>query len=122
MRKQQEVSVGVSTPVEAAENVKTPVFSSVEVHAEDGGEDEQHHGEVEHYHHCGLEGNTENMMLPMEKSGWCCRVCSCIKGFKSNENRKKRNKGHFVQRNEKYFSINIPALPSVHKFQIAKRL
>ncbi len=51
------------TPVEAAENVETPVFSSVEVHAEDGGEDEQHHGKVKHHHHCSLQENTENSML-----------------------------------------------------------
>lgn len=44
------------TPVEAAEDVKAPVLSAVEVHAEDGGEDEQHHGEVKHHHHRGLQG------------------------------------------------------------------
>jgi len=40
--------------VEAAENVKTPVFSSVEVHAENGGKDKQDHGKVEDHHHCSL--------------------------------------------------------------------
>ena len=95
IRKQQDVSVGVSAPVEAAENVETSVFSSVEVHAEDGGEDEQHHGEVEHYHDCGLEGNTENTMLPMEKSGWCCPVCSYVKDSNPMKTEKKKNKGHF---------------------------
>lgn len=49
------VSVCACTPVEAAENVETSVFSSVEVHAEDGGENEQHHGKVKHHHHCSLQ-------------------------------------------------------------------
>lgn len=43
-----------NTPVEAAENVESPVFSSVEIHAEDGGEDEQHHGKVKHHNYCSL--------------------------------------------------------------------
>lgn len=46
--------VCVCTPVETAENVKTPVFSSVEVHAEDGGEDKQYHGKVKDHNHCSL--------------------------------------------------------------------
>lgn len=47
--------VRLCTPVEAAENVKSSVFSSVEVHAEDGGKDEQHHGKVKHHNHCSLQ-------------------------------------------------------------------
>lgn len=36
--------------VQAAEDVQTLVLSPVEVQTEDGGEDEQHHGEVKHNH------------------------------------------------------------------------
>lgn len=49
------MSVCVRTPVEAAENVETSVFSSIEVHAEDSGEDEEHHGKVKYHHHRSLE-------------------------------------------------------------------
>lgn len=45
----------VCTPVEAAENVKTPVLSPIEIHAEDGRKDEQYHGKVKHHHHCSLQ-------------------------------------------------------------------
>lgn len=70
------VSVCVRTPVEAAKNIKTSVFSSVEIHAEDGREDEQHHGKVKHHHHCSLQQqNTENLMLFYGKScGLGCRA------------------------------------------------
>lgn len=56
------------TPVEAAEDVKAPVFPAVEVHAEDGGEDEQHHGEVEHHHHRSLQVAQETQPCRMEKA------------------------------------------------------
>lgn len=45
----------VCTPVEAAENVKTPVLSPIEIHAEDGRKDEEYHGKVKHHHHCSLQ-------------------------------------------------------------------
>lgn len=50
----KDVYVYYCTPVEAAENVESSVFSSVEIHAEDGGKDEQHHGKVEHNNHRSL--------------------------------------------------------------------
>lgn len=50
------------TPVKAAEYVETSVFSSVEVHAEDGGEDEQHHGKVKHHHHRSLQETHKGML------------------------------------------------------------
>lgn len=45
----------VYAPVEAAKNIKTSVFSSVQIHAEDGRKDEQHHGKVKHHNHCSLQ-------------------------------------------------------------------
>lgn len=47
----------VHTPVEAAENITAPVFSAVEVHAQYGRKDEQHHGKVKHHHHSSLQNN-----------------------------------------------------------------
>lgn len=41
-------------PDKAAENVEAAVLSAVQVHAEDGGKDEQHHSEVKHHYHCRL--------------------------------------------------------------------
>ncbi len=41
-------------PDKAAENVEAAVLSAVQVHAEDGRKDEQHHSEVKHHNHCGL--------------------------------------------------------------------
>lgn len=63
------------TPVEAAEDVKAPVLPAVEVHAEDGGEDEQHHGEVEHHHHRGLQGAQETQPCRMEKAAGLAVEC-----------------------------------------------
>lgn len=37
--------------VQAAEDVQTLVLTPMEVQAEDGGKDEQHHGKVEHNHY-----------------------------------------------------------------------
>ena len=42
--------------VEAAQHVQTLVLAPVQVQAQDGGEDEQNHGEVEHHHHRRLGG------------------------------------------------------------------
>lgn len=56
------------TPVEAAEDVEASVLPAVEVHAEDGGEDEQHHGEVKHHHHRGLQGAQDTQPCCMEKA------------------------------------------------------
>lgn len=58
----------VCPPVEAAEDVKASVLPAVEVHAEDGGEDEQHHGEVKHHHHRGLQGAQKTELCRMEKA------------------------------------------------------
>lgn len=55
------------TPVEAAENVEAAVLSSVEVHAEDGGEDEQHHGKVKHHNHCSLREMQKTLCYFVEK-------------------------------------------------------
>lgn len=41
--------------VQTAEDVQTLVLASVEVQTEDSGEDEQHHGEVEHNHNGRLQ-------------------------------------------------------------------
>lgn len=44
-----------TVPVEAAKNIKASVFSSVQIHTQDGRKDEQHHGKIEHHHHSGLQ-------------------------------------------------------------------
>lgn len=51
----QKIPFHVCTPVEAAKNIKTSVFSSVQIHTQDGRKDEQHHGKVEHHHHSSLQ-------------------------------------------------------------------
>lgn len=56
------------SPVEAAEDVKAPFFSSVEIHAEDGRKDEQHHGEVKHNYHRGLQ-DTERGQFYSQRAG-----------------------------------------------------
>lgn len=43
-----------AVPVEAAEDVEPAFLPAVQVQAQDGGEDEQHHGEVEHHNHRSL--------------------------------------------------------------------
>ena len=47
--------------VQAAEDVQALVLAPVEVQAEDGGEDEQHHGEVEHDHNGRLGRGRKTM-------------------------------------------------------------
>jgi len=43
-----------SLPDKAAENVKAAVLSAVQVHAEDGRKDQQHHSEIKDHDHCRL--------------------------------------------------------------------
>lgn len=121
----------VCTPVEAAEDVKAPVLPAVEVHAEDGGEDEQHHGEVEHHHHRGLQGAQETQPCPMEKAAGSAvqrGIMGLYKGGNIGLKSKSRNNHEpFVFPEEKQtvemaaFSINASAVPSVREhFHIAK--
>lgn len=77
------VSICACTPVEAAENVETSVFSPVKVHAEDGGEDEQHHGEVEHHHHCSLQDIQDLFSYFMEKVVFSNKKHSAVDCFLS---------------------------------------
>lgn len=56
----QKIPFHVYTPVEAAKNIKTSVFSSVKIHTEDGRKDKQHHGKVEHHHHSSLQDTDRN--------------------------------------------------------------
>lgn len=49
-------------PNKAAENVKAAVLSAVQVHAEDGRKDQQHHSEVKHHNHCSLR-EKEKLLL-----------------------------------------------------------
>lgn len=42
-------------PVEAAEDVEPAFLPAVQVQAQDGGEDKQHHGEVEYHNHRSLQ-------------------------------------------------------------------
>lgn len=42
--------------VQTAEDIQTLVLTSMEVQTEDGREDEQHHGKVEHNHNGCLDG------------------------------------------------------------------
>lgn len=68
----------VCTPIEAAKNVKTSVFSSVEIHAEDGRKDEQHHGKVKHHYHCSLQEKHRKINAILWKRvriGLYCTVC-----------------------------------------------
>lgn len=46
-------------PDKAAKDVKAAVLSAVQIHAEDGRKDEQHHSKVKHHDHCRL--NRERM-------------------------------------------------------------
>lgn len=45
----------VLVPVEAAEDVEPAFLPTVQVQAQDGREDEQHHGKVEHHNHRSLQ-------------------------------------------------------------------
>lgn len=76
------------TPVEAAEDVKASVLPAVEVHAEDGGEDEQHHGEVKHHHHRGLQGAQETQPCCMEKAADLAVECGILEKRKTKERKK----------------------------------
>lgn len=64
------MSVCGCAPVETAKNVKTSVFSSIEIHAEDGREDEQHHGKVKHHHHCSLQETQQTVNAILRKKGF----------------------------------------------------
>lgn len=50
----------VPVPVEAAEDVEPALLPAVQVQAQDSRENKEHHGKVEHNHHCSLQvlGNT----------------------------------------------------------------
>lgn len=56
----QKIPFHLYTPVEAAKNIKTSVFTSVQIHTQDGRKDEQHHGKVEHHHHSSLQETLQN--------------------------------------------------------------
>lgn len=71
-------------PVEAAEDVEASVLSPVEVHAEDGGKDEQHHGEVEHHDHRGLGATGRRTFTTASSTG----IKSKAVGFKYSGGKK----------------------------------
>lgn len=45
----------VLVPVEAAEDVEPAFLPAVQVQAQDGRENKEHHGKVEHNNHCSLQ-------------------------------------------------------------------
>ena len=86
----QRSSLCVCTPVKAAENVKTSVFSSVEIHAEDGGKNKQHHGKVKNYHHRSLQ-DTE-IVAGNTKKNWWVKVYERNKTQQNKQTNKQKNK------------------------------
>lgn len=67
----REVNDAISArAVQAAEDVQAFVLAPVEVQAEDGREDEQHHGKIKHHHNGCLGRERQEEKLQIHKPSW----------------------------------------------------